>query len=183
MRGCDRAGVHRTAVMARSCPAPGSHPSTNRLEPAPPSAGPLSLGLPIPEVLAAPRFALSPILARNAPAFHRVTGSRRRPLYPLSCGASRKVRRKRGLTLGSFTTRHAEREVGLPRPGLWADDVPVPPWKWRAHKQEGTNENPTTGVCSTVDRPRRGATKTASLDSSGRPRRGLSRLRLSKIVD
>ena len=86
LRGCDRAGVHRTAVMARSCPAPGSHPSTNRLEPAPPSAGPLSLGLPIQRVLAAPRFALSPILSRNALAFHRVTGSRRGLLYPLSCG-------------------------------------------------------------------------------------------------
>jgi hypothetical protein len=47
LRGCDRAGVHRTAVLARLCPVPGSHPSTKRLEPAPPSAGPLSLGLPI----------------------------------------------------------------------------------------------------------------------------------------
>jgi len=77
LRGWDRVGVHRTAVMARSCPAPGSHPSTNRLEPAPPSAGPLSLGLPIQRVLPSPRFALSTILTHNARAFHCVTGSKR----------------------------------------------------------------------------------------------------------
>jgi len=74
-------------VLARSRPAPGSHPSTHRLEPAPPSTGPLSRGLPIRAVLAAPRFAPSPILTRNALAFHRVTGSRRGLLYPLSCWA------------------------------------------------------------------------------------------------
>jgi len=84
LRGWDRVGVHRTVVLARYCPAPGSHPSTHRLEPAPPSTGPLSLGLPIRRVLAAPRFALSTILSRNALAFHRVTGSRRGLLYPLS---------------------------------------------------------------------------------------------------
>jgi hypothetical protein len=42
----------------------------------------LSLGLPIQRVWAAPRFALSTILARTARAFHYVTGSRRAPVLP-----------------------------------------------------------------------------------------------------
>jgi hypothetical protein len=42
----------------------------------PESALALSLGLPIQRVLAAPRFAPLPILARNARAFHYVTGSK-----------------------------------------------------------------------------------------------------------
>ena len=43
----------------------------------PESALALSLGLPIFQILAAPRFAPLPILARTARAFHRVTGSER----------------------------------------------------------------------------------------------------------
>jgi hypothetical protein len=61
--------------------------SQNRASPRglrPESSLALSLGLPIRGVLAAPRFALSPILARNARAFDRVSGSRRGLLYPLS---------------------------------------------------------------------------------------------------
>jgi len=69
-RGWDHVGVHRTAVKARSCFAAGSHPSAKRLESAPPSAGPLSFGLPIQRVLASPRLALSTIPARNARAFY-----------------------------------------------------------------------------------------------------------------
>ena len=42
----------------------------------PESALALSLGLPICQILAAPRFAPLPILARNARAFHYVRGSK-----------------------------------------------------------------------------------------------------------
>ena len=37
--GCDREGACKSRGSARSCPATGSHPSTKRLEPAPPCAG------------------------------------------------------------------------------------------------------------------------------------------------
>jgi hypothetical protein len=49
-------------------------PAHKGLRPQSPLA--LSLGLPIQRVLAASRFALSTILARNARAFHYVTGSK-----------------------------------------------------------------------------------------------------------
>ena len=39
LRGCDREGARESRGWARLRPAPGSHPSTHRLEPAPPSAG------------------------------------------------------------------------------------------------------------------------------------------------
>jgi hypothetical protein len=48
-------------------------PALKGLRPESPLA--LSLGLPIQRVLAAPRFALSTILARNARAFHYVRRS------------------------------------------------------------------------------------------------------------
>jgi len=49
-------------------------PAHNGLRPESPLA--LSLGLPIFQILAAPRFAPLPILARTARAFHHVAGSR-----------------------------------------------------------------------------------------------------------
>ena len=74
MRPRRRVGVPH--LIARSCPAPGSHPSRKRLEPAPPYAGRFVARLANIGILAAPRFAPSPILARNARAFHRARGSR-----------------------------------------------------------------------------------------------------------
>jgi hypothetical protein len=49
-------------------------PALRGLRPESPLA--LSLGLPIFQILAAPRFAPLPILARTARAFHCVTGSK-----------------------------------------------------------------------------------------------------------
>ena len=49
-------------------------PAHKGLRPESPLA--LSLGLPIFQILAAPRFAPLPILARTARAFHYVTGSK-----------------------------------------------------------------------------------------------------------
>ena len=119
-RGCDRGTGHERvatgpmrvfAVRSPKGPlflASTRHPSRKRLEPAPPSAGPLSLGLPIWLILAAPRFALSTILARNARAFHYVRDStlseRRRTVNggPVSCrdadGARRIVMNSRSWT-------------------------------------------------------------------------------------
>jgi hypothetical protein len=60
----------RTAHPALYCPAPGSHPSMERLEPAPPCAGRFVAQLANIDILAALRFAPSAILTHNARAFH-----------------------------------------------------------------------------------------------------------------
>ena len=57
-----------------SAPRATIAPAHKGLRPKSPLA--LALGLPIWEILAAPRFALSTILARTARAFHYVRGSK-----------------------------------------------------------------------------------------------------------
>ena len=108
-RGCDRVGACEDRVIRRShVPLRGRIQARNAWNLLRPARDALSLGLPIQRVLAAPRFALSTILARNARAFHYVRDStlseRRRTVNggPVSCrdadGARRIVMNSRSWT-------------------------------------------------------------------------------------
>jgi len=118
-------GIGDAGQAARSGPATGSpnqvaagqnRASPRGLRPESPLA--LSRGLPIQRVLAAPRFALSTILTRNARAFHYVRRSKARPCpsrwcTPGICPWSRTGRRSPST---SVSNQDRLARTGGPRP-------------------------------------------------------------------